>query len=165
MDGSLDQMMESVRQESEARAQALARLLATADSAKVFGQPVSAGGYTVIPAAEVASGGGFGSGMGFGMPQKRSKNGAASSLSAGQAAVQNEEARDVAGAADRAVPGAGGGGGGGGGAMARPVAAIVVGPDGVEVHPVLDFTKLAITALGAFGAAAALTVRLWAKRR
>ena len=162
MDGSLDQMMESVRQESEARAQALTRLLATADSAKVFGQPVSAGGYTVIPAAEVASGGGFGSGMGFGKPQNRRKNAAASSLSAGQAAAQSDEA---AGAADHAVPGAGGGGGGGGGAMARPVAAIVVGPDGVEVRPVLDFTKLAITALGAFGAAAALTVRLWAKHR
>jgi uncharacterized spore protein YtfJ len=120
----------------------------------------------VIPAAEVASGGGFGSGMGFAMPQKRSKNGAASSLAAGQAAVQSDEAAGgAAGAAGQAVPGAGGGGGGGGGAMARPVAAIVVGPDGVYVRPVLDFTKLAITALGAFGAAAALTVRLWAKRR
>lgn len=131
----------------------------------MFGQPVSSGGYTVIPAAEVASGGGFGSGMGFGMPQKARKKGAASSLDAGVAAETLPGTEADGQASGQAMPGAGGGGGGGGGAMARPVAAIVVGPDGVQVRPVLDFTKLALTALGAFGAAAALTVKLWAKRK
>ena len=65
---------------------------------------------------------------------------------------------------DPAMEGAGGGGGGGGGAMARPVAVIVMGPDGVRVKPVLDVTKLAVTALGAFAAAAALSMRLVAKK-
>ncbi len=44
----------------------------------------------------------------------------------------------------------GGGGGGGGSVMGRPVAVIEVGPDGVEVHPVVDVTKVAIAALGVF---------------
>ncbi len=41
----------------------------------------------------------------------------------------------------------GGGGGGGGHAEARPVAVIEVGPDGVRVRPVLDFTKIGLTVL------------------
>ncbi len=45
----------------------------------------------------------------------------------------------------------GSGGGGGGRAFSRPVAVIVVGPEGVEVTPVLDVTKIALTALTAFG--------------
>ena len=45
----------------------------------------------------------------------------------------------------------GSGGGGGGRAYSRPVAVVVVGPEGVEVKPVLDVTKIALTALTAFG--------------
>ncbi len=43
--------------------------------------------------------------------------------------------------------GAGFGFGGGGGAVGRPVAAIVIGPDGVKVRPVVDVTKIAIAAM------------------
>ena len=38
------------------------------------------------------------------------------------------------------------GGGGGGSSQGRPVAVIRIGPDGVEVEPVVDLTKVAITA-------------------
>ncbi|MGI9647375.1 MAG: hypothetical protein ACR2OI_02535 [Acidimicrobiia bacterium] len=41
----------------------------------------------------------------------------------------------------------GGGGGGGGTSIGRPVAVIKVGPSGVEVKPVIDLTKVAVTAL------------------
>ncbi len=41
----------------------------------------------------------------------------------------------------------GGGGGGGGHSLARPVAVIVVGPEGVEVKPVIDFTHIGVTLL------------------
>lgn len=41
----------------------------------------------------------------------------------------------------------GGGGGGGGASRGRPVAVIRVGPNGVEVKPVIDFTKVGITLL------------------
>ena len=47
----------------------------------------------------------------------------------------------------------GGGGGGGGSAQARPVAIIEVTSEGISVRPVLDFTKIGITALLSFVAA------------
>ena len=43
--------------------------------------------------------------------------------------------------------GSGAGGGGGGGSQVRPVAVIRIGPDGVQVAPVIDFTKIGVTAL------------------
>ena len=48
--------------------------------------------------------------------------------------------------------GFGRGGGGGGGTTARPVAAIIMGPDGVRVEPIVDPTKIAIAFFTAFGA-------------
>jgi uncharacterized spore protein YtfJ len=101
----------------------------------VFGEPVTAGDYTVITAAEVGSGGGFGSGMGFG-PAPAKKEGAA----APAAAAPGEE--QMAG---------GGGVGAGGGAGGRPVAVIVIGPDGVKIEPVFDLTKIALAGIAAWG--------------
>jgi uncharacterized spore protein YtfJ len=159
MEGSINEVVDSVRQESEARIRALLGIVSAADSVKVFGQPVSSGGYTVIPAAEVASGGGFGSGMGFGGPPRHRMKAHDGSPAPVAAAAPGGEA----GGED--MQGAGGGGGGGGGAMARPVAAIVIGPEGVAVRPVFDVTKLALTALGALGTAVVLGLKLWSKRR
>lgn len=52
--------------------------------------------------------------------------------------------------------GTGGGGGGGAGSQGRPVAVIQVGPEGIDVRPVIDFTKIGVTILlsgiGAWGA-------------
>ena len=151
MNDGLNEFMQKVASESERRSQTLDKLLSSADSSKVFSEPVTLGAYTVITASEVASGGGFGSGMGFGVPRGR-----------------RDAARGEAGAPEDAAAGAqegaGGGGGGGGGSMGRPVAAIVVGPEGVEVRPLLDVTKISLAALTAFGAMAALTLRMLAKR-
>ena len=48
--------------------------------------------------------------------------------------------------------GSGGGGGGGGASQGRPVAVIRITPAGVEVKPVIDFTKIGLTLLlGVFG--------------
>lgn len=41
----------------------------------------------------------------------------------------------------------GGGGGGGGSSQGRPVAVIRVSPNGIDVRPVIDFTKVGITLL------------------
>lgn len=43
--------------------------------------------------------------------------------------------------------GSGGGGGGGGTSQGRPVAVIRVGPGGLEVRPVIDFTRIGVTVL------------------
>jgi uncharacterized spore protein YtfJ len=55
------------------------------------------------------------------------------------------------GNAGRARRGGGGGGGGGGSTLARGVAVIVSSPEGVEVRPVIDVTKIALAALTAAG--------------
>ena len=58
---------------------------------------------------------------------------------------------------DEGESGHGGGGGGGGASMGRPVAAVIITPDGVRVEPIVDVTKIAIaffTALGAIFVAA-----------
>jgi uncharacterized spore protein YtfJ len=145
----VNDLLQAVQKESESRSQALQQLWSAANVSNVFGQPVTSGEYTVIPAAEVAGGGGFGSGMGFGTPR----------------AHRGESGTGSGDGTTAEMEGAGGGGGGGGGSMGRPVAVITVGPDGVEIKPVLDLTKLAITAVGALGAATAVSLRLLAKRK
>lgn len=109
----------------------LGRLFEITKPEAVYSQPVTAGEYTVVTASEVtaAFGAGFGGGVGAG-PEK-------------------EEAEPAP------LPGGfggGGGGGGGGSALARPVAAIVIGPDGVQVQPILDPTKFGLAIVTAVGA-------------
>ncbi|HET6317275.1 MAG TPA: hypothetical protein VFG86_12515 [Chloroflexota bacterium] len=56
------------------------------------------------------------------------------------------------------------GGGGGGFAMSRPVATIVIGPEGVKIRPVIDVTKLAIAGITAWGAMAIALARMTRKQ-
>ena len=119
----------------EQAATMLEKILAAAQPGAVYGQPVGAEGYTVITAAEVTSGGGFGMGMGLGPPSRP-----------GSRAAPTAEAAQPG---DRQTGGAGGLGGGGG-AMGRPVAIIAIGPDGVTVKPVVDVTKVALAGLTAW---------------
>jgi len=60
---------------------------------------------------------------------------------------------------------AGGGGGGGGMAAGRPVAVVSVGPDGVQVHPIIDRTKLGIALFSAVGSMlmAVARAKKWSK--
>lgn len=104
----------------------LGKLFDVTQPGVVFSEPVAAGEYTIITASEVTAnfGAGFGGGGGFG-PED----------------------------AETGQPGGVGGGGGGGGAtMARPVAAISIGPDGVKVQPIVDPTKFGIAIATAVGA-------------
>ena len=85
--------------------EALDRLLAVASAGAVFGQPITQGDTTIVPCSEVAAGIGLGGGTGYG---------------------PDSQGRGQTG---------GGGSGGGGGARGRPVAAIVITPQGVRVEP------------------------------
>jgi uncharacterized spore protein YtfJ len=96
--------------------QVMDSLHAVASVEAVYGTPVKQRDTLIIPAAEVVAFSGFGVGQGFGGPE----NGGS------------------------AAGGAGGGGGGGGSAHARPVAVIIVSPEGVRVEPVFDLTKIAL---------------------
>lgn len=94
----------------------------------VYGEPIIAGEYTVITASELTAAFGTGYGGGGGAGPDESEDG------------QNQPA------------GYGGGGGGGGTTTARPVAAITIGPNGVEVKPIVDPTKFGIAIATAVGA-------------
>ena len=51
---------------------------------------------------------------------------------------------------DGELSGGGAGAGGGGASQGRPVAVIRIGPSGVDVRPVIDFTKVGVTLLLGF---------------
>lgn len=119
-------------------------IMAVARPGAVFSPPVVSGNLTVITASQIAAGGGFGSGFGLG-PAPRS-------------------AKEMVAEGDGSEPGGatsgGGGGGGGGGATGRPVAVIVIGPDGVKVKPVLDVTSIALAGITAATAMLGMSMRL-----
>ena len=98
------------------------KLIASADVSKVYAAPIEHGDRLLLPAAEVVAVAGFGMGSGRGEVGER---------------------------AGRARRGGGGGAGGGGKAFARSVAVVVSSPEGVEVRPVIDLTKIALAALTA----------------
>lgn len=119
--------------------------LETADVSRVYGEPIQHGETIIIPAAEILTGLGFGLGYGAGSAQGED-------MSEGDATES--------GSGRGSGSGSGGGGGGGGRTLSRPVAVIVAGPDGVQVQPVVDPTKIALAALTAFGFMAGMLMRM-----
>jgi uncharacterized spore protein YtfJ len=108
----------------------LGKLTAVTQPNAVFSPPIHQGDYTVITASEVAMGYGYGFGGGGGVGPASAKEG--------------EEPTEAGGG--------GMGGGGGGSAMARPVAAVIIGPKGVKVEPIMDPTKISLAFFTAFAA-------------
>jgi uncharacterized spore protein YtfJ len=114
------------------------KIYAAAQPDAVFSAPLVSGEYTIITAREVGAGGGFGFGVGT-APAQPEPNGVAAEAKHG--------------------PVGGAGGGGGGGSMGRPIAAIVIA-DGVKVKPIVDATKVALAAIGAWSAVAFMAARV-----
>ncbi|MBS1251545.1 MAG: hypothetical protein MAG451_00578 [Anaerolineales bacterium] len=124
-----DNVVTTAVQNQEQAAEVMNKLLSVAHADSVFAEPVAAGDYTIITASEVSVGAGFGFGLG---------GGSGSEPATGDGAPGEGS-------------GVGGGGGGGGASMGRPVAVISVGPDGVQVEPVVDPTKIALAFLTMLG--------------
>jgi len=122
----------------------LERITAAAKPEAVFGTPVVSGQYTVITACQVAAGGGFGSGIGLGTAPRG----------------QKAEEAAAGGAPSAEALGGGGGMGGGGGSTGRPVAVIIIGPDGVTVRPIVDATRFMLAAITMSMAVAMALIRL-----
>jgi uncharacterized spore protein YtfJ len=99
-------------------------LAAVAGGAGAVGPTTVVGDRTVIPLTETMFSGGFGTGGGGGIAPAPGGTGP------GQTSV-----------------GGGAGGGGGGGGRTRTIALAVVGPDGVEIKPVVDWSGLVLAAL------------------
>ena len=113
----------------------LSKLVDAADVTKVYGRPIKQGDVAVIPASENLMLMGFG--VGAGGEAEGSENGGG---------------------------GTGGGGGGGGRTLSRPVAIIVVTPEGAYVEPVMDPTKVAMAAITAAGFMFGMMLRMKRKR-
>jgi uncharacterized spore protein YtfJ len=133
-----DYAVETADKAHERAATVLAELVSVASADKVYSEPVVDGDRTIITAAEIQTGMGFGYGLSTG----------------------TRLAWWGRGRRDRGEGGAGGGGGGGGQASGRPVAVVTIDPDGVHVQPVLDRTKIVLTALTALGAISLTLIRL-----
>ena len=113
----------------------VAKLVDSADVKKVYGRPIKQGDVSVIPASENLTFMGFAVGTGSG-----------------------GELSEEGGV------GAAGGGGGGGRTLSRPVAIIVVSPEGAYVEPVMDPTKIAMAAITAAGFMFGMMLRMTRKR-
>jgi uncharacterized spore protein YtfJ len=146
----LDQMGISILKNQENSQQLLEKFVDTARPSSVFAPPLAAGDYTIVTASEVfaAMGVGFGGGGGNGP----SGSGPGSEQAPVELSADDDELP--------AGSGAGYGGGGGGVTLGRPVAAITIGPDGVNVEPIVDVTKIAIAFFTTFGAMALMFSRM-----
>jgi len=135
MDESFDQIAAAAAKSQEQATQLFERLMEVAQPESVYSEAVTSGTYTVITASEVTTGLGFGFGVGGGtgtFPASKEEG--------------KESGKEEAKESDKEGQGSGsgGGGGGGGGSMARPVAVITISPQGVEIQPVVDVTKLGL---------------------
>ncbi len=127
----LDKTIATIRETMEN----LTRIAAT-DA--VYGKPIKSGGITIIPTAEVLCGMGFGLGSGSYNPSEED-----------QPVQEQRTAKDET--SPEPMSGSGSGGGGGGYSFSRPVAVVIVSPEGVRIEPVLDRTKIALAALTTAG--------------
>ena len=123
-------------QGSESLQKIMDNFVDTASVGTVYGRAVKSGDVTIIPAAEVMVGMGFGFGEGSFSPPE-----------------ETAEGEPVETQADGETPqqGSGMGGGGGGYTFSRPVALVIVSPEGVRVEPVADRTKILMAALTTAG--------------
>ena len=147
-----DYAVETTDRAHERAAEVLAELVSVASADKVYSEPVVAGDRTIITAAEIHTGMGFGYGLAMGT---RSPGGQAT-----ESDVKARVAHWGRGRNHRDQVGPRGGGGGGGQAAGRPVAVITIDPAGVHVQPVLDRTKILLTAMTAAGAIGLTLIRL-----
>ena len=123
-------------QSQEQAMELMHRMMDAARPQAVFGEPVTVEGQTIITAAEVTVGMGYGFGSGGTFDE---------TIANGEDEAEGSEAaplKDQAG---------GSGGGGGGGAGSRPVAAIIINQEGVHVEPIVDSTKIALAFFTALG--------------
>lgn len=120
----------------------------------VFGQPQQLGDRTVIPVAEIR----YGFGLGFGA-------GPAVECQCDCPAGEQKEGCQCE--CHQKQPATAGGGGGGAGGLARPLAYLEVGPEGVKVESIVDEQKIALAGIVLVGwifAWLALVIKALARR-
>jgi uncharacterized spore protein YtfJ len=121
----MDEQIAGSKEAADVIEKTMDKFLDAASVDHVYSEPVKYGDTIVIPAAEVLSAAGFGLGFGSG------------------SSGEEEEGEESSGSA--------GGGGGGGRVLARPVAVVVVSPEGVRIEPVADRTKVLLALITTLG--------------
>jgi uncharacterized spore protein YtfJ len=129
----------------------LVQLFGNIGAETAFSSPIEAQGRTIITAAEsfvlaaTGLGGGFGS-----SPSPKTPD---------DAAENSDQASPAPGAVE-VSGGIGGGGGGAGMSFSRPVATLIIGPDGVAIRPIVDWTKIGLAFLTTLGGALLMWMRI-----
>ncbi len=141
MDNPSEMMAKSISESQKYAADLGARIFGAASNEAVYSRPITHGDYMVITASEVTAGGGFGLGSGYGSGPNQEKE-------------EEEKTEGEQKGKEQFVGGVGSGGGGGGGSAGRPVAVVVIGPQGVSIEPIFDRTKLGLALLTTLGAMA-----------
>ncbi len=140
MSDEMKEVMDSTTASWSATASVIEKLFSVTRPGAVFSEPVSAEGHTIITASEVMVGMGVGYGIGAG------------SASSEESEEEQEGEKELEAAAERSSgEGYGGGGGGGGFSTGRPVAAIIIEPEGVRIEPIVDVTKLGLASFTMLG--------------
>ena len=130
------------------------KLFAVTQPSAVYSEPVTFDKHTIITASEVLVGMGHGYGMRISAGSVSDASASSVSdtsansvngISAGSVNGSSTSSKEDNSDSDGKDSGSGRAGGGGGGySHARPVAVITIGPNGVEVKPIIDKTKIAI---------------------
>ncbi len=136
MSEEMKEVMDSTTASWSATAGVIEKLFSVAQPGAVFSEPVTVEGRTIITTSEVMVGMGVGYGIGAG---------SATGEENGEEDDQEDEAEMTSG------EGYGGGGGGGGFSTGRPVAAIIVEPEGVRIEPIVDVTKIGLAFITVLG--------------
>jgi len=135
MSEEMKEVMDSTTASWSATASVIEKLFSVAQPGAVFSEPVTVEGRTIITTSEVMVGMGVGYGIGAGSAQ-----GAEAEMTSGE--------------------GYGGGGGGGGFSTGRPVAAIIIEPEGVRIEPIVDVTKISLAFFTVLGSIFLMGFRL-----
>ena len=129
MSDEMKEVMDSTTASWSTTASVIEKLFSVTQPGAVFSEPVNVEGRTIITTSEVMVGMGVGYGIG-----------------AGSATGDETEEDDDQEAESEMTSGEGYGGGGGGGGFStgRPVAAIIIEPEGVRIEPIVDVTKISL---------------------
>jgi len=140
----IDKFVQSMSDTRSESSSLMDKVLIAAKPGSVFSEPITTENQTIITASEVFAGGtlGFGGGAGMGITP--------------DSELPEDERPPKEGT------GFGGGSGGLGGSKGRPVAAIIINPQGVKIEPIVDVTKIGLAFLTTLGA---ILITLFKMRR
>ena len=136
MSDEMKEVMDSTTASWSTTASVIEKLFSVTQPGAVFSEPVNVDGRTIITTSEVM----VGMGVGYGI-------GAGSATGEGTEEEEDDNDDDQEAEAEAEMTsgeGYGGGGGGRGFSTGRPVAAIIIEPEGVRIEPIVDVTKISL---------------------